>query len=423
VRPHPSAALAVVCLALAAPVSAQGVLSERVLSLGPSDLRIEQQDDGGYHLYLRAKPGLGSVLLTESTKDPARKTDSYAYRSETKNAVNGLEARILGGKSLPGSSELHFLVDSSPEPDAVFGSAFHIFIPWVVTWGYPGTRSGREFIHDGSFVNIRTFAKPYADYSGPWADNPYLIRVSQAPSSAAAPPARSRAASAAVAPRPEPVAPKPEAKPAGATAAVAPIRPASAPAIRRELYIPETLATFEAIARANRGELRYASAVDQIVPQISAILDAKAGSPLDLVLCLDTTDTMQKALDALKKGLPSLLSRRRADFPSLRLGLVAYKDYFEEYLYRRFDFVREVDAFAGELDSLQSGGGRDIPEAVYEALYEASTEFPWSARQRLVILVGDAPPHPLPRGSVDAASVNEAGAEAGVEIDALALPK
>ncbi len=112
------------------------------LVLSPGDLRIEQLSDGGYHLYVRAKAGMASVLLTESTSDPAGKVDNFAYRALEKNAVNGGEVRLLEGKKIAGSGGQHFLIDSSPEPDASMGRAFHIFIPWVVAWGYPWSRSG-----------------------------------------------------------------------------------------------------------------------------------------------------------------------------------------------------------------------------------------------------------------------------------------
>ncbi len=358
-----------------------------VLTLGPGDLRIEQMSDGGYHLYVRAKPGLGSVLLTESTRDPALKTDSFAYRALEKNAINGGEMRILDGKSLPTKSELHFLVDSSPRPDASFGRAFHVFIPWIVAWGYPWSRSGKEFIHDGSFINIRAFVKPYADYSGRYADNPYLIRVTQGPSRATAAP------------------------------------PPAKLTYRPESYYPEMIAAFRDLTVASGGQLRYASSDQDIVDQIEALLDSHKGRTLDLVLCLDTTDTMINGIDAIKAGLPALISRKFAEYPSMRLGLVAFKDYFEEYLYKRFDFTRDIGAFSAELETLQGGGGRDVPEAVYEGLFAAASEYPWSAQTRLVVLVGDAPPHPIPRGSIDASAVYKAVSDSGLIVDAVAVPK
>jgi hypothetical protein len=483
--------------------------AESPLSLGPGDLRIEQLTDGGYHLYVRAKKGLSSILLTESTKDPEQKEDSFAYRALERNAVNGDEKRLLAGKSKPEASDQHFLIDSSPESDPAFGRAFHIFIPWVVAWGYPWSRSGKVFIHDGTFINIRAFAKPYADYSGGFADNPYLVRVTQAakapkakavapppaasapkpapaeaappqaPSQAAAPPAPPTVApsaptpvaapvvtakaapppapsqtaesaapttppappKAAPKPSPAPAAPAPKPAPAptstptpspAAKAAPAPAPSAPAPVQAKalakkapdaKLYIPETLTSFGAIAQANGGELVYAASDKDIAARIDELLARKKGASLDLVLCIDVTDTMINGLEDMRTRLPALLAKRLADFPSFRIGAVAYKDYFEEYLYKRFDFTRDLAAFSADLEALHCGGGRDIPEAVYEALYAAGTEFPWEAEARLVILIGDAPPHPLPRGSVGEAEVEEATASSHIEVDAVAVPK
>jgi hypothetical protein len=386
-------------LVLALPF-ALGAHAESPLALSAGDMRIEQLDDGGYHLYVRAKPGMGSVLLTESTKDPANKVDSFAYRALEKNAVNDGETRILDGKKLPADGELHFLVDSSPEKDAAFGTAFHIFVPWVVAWGYPWSRSGKVFIHDGTFLNVRTFAKPYADYAGAFVDNPYLLRVAQAPK---APVSAAPVAPAAAVPV--------------ATATIVATRP------RADLYFPETLAAYGDIAASSGGELRYASSDRDIPAQIDALIAREKGKSLDLVLCLDATVSMINGVDELKARLPAILAARAADLPSLRVGLVSYKDYFEEYLYKRFDFTEDLGAFDAELDSLQCGGGRDIPEAVYEALFAALGEFPWAAEARLVILVGDAPPHPLPRGSVGEPEVLDASSAEGVEMDAVAVPK
>ena len=394
-RFHPRAAgVAALAIGLASRAFAAPALSPpAALTLGPGDLRIEGAAEGGYQLYVRAKAGLGSILLTESTKDPALKTDSYAYRALEENPVNGGELRILSGRTMPSPNELHFLVDSSPEADPAFGSAFHIFIPRVLAWGYPWSRSGRVSIRDGSFVNIRAFAKPYADYSGPFADNPYVVRVSPAAAAPSAP-----------------------------RASVPASAPAAAP-YDASLYFPETVSAFRAIADANRGELRLASTDQDIVRQIDALLAARKGKSLDLVLCLDTTSGMAGALDALKARLPAALSRRVPDFPSFRLGLVAFKDYFEEYLDKRFDFTRDLGLFSAQLDALQAGGGRDLSKAVHEGLFAAESGFSWSAQSRLVVLVGNAPPHAQPRGSVDEAAVDEAASRSGIVVDAVAAPR
>ncbi|MDY7028298.1 MAG: hypothetical protein SVR04_08385, partial [Spirochaetota bacterium] len=67
-------------------------------------------------------------------------------------------------------------------------------------------------------------------------------------------------------------------------------------------------------------------------------------------------------------------------------------------------------------------GGRDIPEAVYEALYSGVTTYEWEAEKRMIILVGDAPPHPIPRGKVTREMVYTEAHARGIEIHTIILP-
>ena len=373
------------------------------LAIAASDVRIEQRNDGGYHLYIRAREGLGSVLLVESTKDPQGVADNYAYRAEAWNPVNGDEKRLLNGVFMDPASGIYSLIDSSPEEDALLGKAYHVFIPWVVAYGYPWSRNGREFIADGTFINIRAFAKPYADYSGGFFDNPYRIALTQKPF-----------------PRPVPVAPP---------IIPAPIEPRPAPkpepkpeARDTSMYMPETLKSFESIAKSGKGSISYSMGEADIVPVLAAILDSIEGNSLDLVICLDTTDSMADDIDAIKLSLPSMVKEKTARFASFRLGLVLYKDYFEDYVVKRMDFTRDIDAFTQAVSRIRVAGGRDIPEAVYEALYEALESYDWAAEAKRIVLIGDAPAHPIARGKIDKAMVDKKSREYGVAIDVIILP-
>ena len=378
---------AALLLALALPLSAE----ESPLILGPGDLRIEERADGGYHLYIRRKPGMGSVLLTESTKDPDGHEASYAYRAAAWNPVNGDEKRVLDGAVIAPEKKLWSLIDSTPEPDAAFGEAFHVFIPWVVEWGYPWSRSGSTFIHDGTFVNIRAFALPYADYRGAFADNPFLVSVVQKPK--------------AEAPAPPPASPAPPELPADTS-----------------IYIPQTVDAFSAIAEKNKGESFLAKGPDDIAPIIASILDGSPGGSIDLVICIDTTDSMTDDIAAVKAMVPRLVADRVKDYSRIRIGLVLYKDYFEEYVVKPYPFTSSIPSFQASVNSIRVGGGRDLPEAVYEALYEALTQYPWAADKRMVILIGDAPPHPLPRGKIDKAMVEAEATKRGVSVNTIILP-
>jgi len=188
------------------------------------------------------------------------------------------------------------------------------------------------------------------------------------------------------------------------------------------MYMPETLRSFESIAKSGKGSVSYSLGEADIVPTLARILDGVEGDELDLVICLDTTDSMADDIDAVKTSLPAMVKEKTARFASFRLGLVLYKDYFEDYVVKRIEFTKDVAAFTAAVTRVRVAGGRDIPEAVYEALYEALVGYDWSAKARLIVLIGDAPPHPLPRGKIDKDMVESKSSELGVSMSVIILP-
>jgi len=133
----------------------------------------------GFILGIKVLPGRGSVLITESSADPDGKIDVYAYRTEGENPINENEKRILEGTFLVNNGPSRFLVDSTPEPDPLLGEAFRIFIPHQLVFGYPWSRNGRISVGRGTWLNIRCFEKPYADYNGDWQDNAFVLDTNQ----------------------------------------------------------------------------------------------------------------------------------------------------------------------------------------------------------------------------------------------------
>ncbi|MDR2402728.1 MAG: VWA domain-containing protein [Spirochaetaceae bacterium] len=347
------------------------------LSLQGDDLRIEQQVDGGFHLYIRKKPGIGSVLLTESTRDPNRAEDNYAYRSPEWNPVNGDEPRLLDGVPIPRESGIYSLIDSSPETHPELGQVFHIYIPYILHYGYADTRHGEVYVTDGAYLNIRTFALPYGDYRGGFQDNPFILRVAQ-----------------------KPLEGPPE-----------------------QNYMKDTVDAFREIARAGHGDMVYSEGPKDLVQKIEDILMKEKGKNLDMVLCLDTTSSMKDDIDAVRNLLIPMLSGIIREFAGFRIGMVLYKDYFDEYLTRIIPFTTDFRLFQQNLNAVRVSGGRDIPEAVYEALYEGAIRFSWEAESRLVILVGDAPPHPRARGSITKSMVDKSVEEQGLKVHAIILPQ
>jgi hypothetical protein len=348
------------------------------LAIGPEDLRIEQQADGGFHLYIRKKPGMGSVLLTESTRDPALKSDNYAYRAPEWNPINGDEIRLLDGKPIPKSSQIWSLIDSTPELHPELGEAFHIFIPYILNYGYENSRHGEEYVTAGTFLNIRAFSLPYADYQGSFRDNPFIVEVA--------------------AQQPQPGPPD-------------------------KNYMKETEAAFTEISGWDGGMPYYSIGPDDIVNRIKDIINKEKAKTIDIVICMDTTGSMKNDIAAMRKDLVPMLGQTLTG-STYRIGMLLFKDYINsEYLTRAIPYTADLNQVQHTLNGITVNGGGDIPEAVYEGLYDAAVKFNWGAEARLIILIGDAPPHLRQRGKISKEMVKTAAAERDIRIHTIILPQ
>jgi len=353
-----------------------GTLSAQDLSISSGDLLLELRAEGGFHLFIRKKPDVSSVLLTETTRDPNMRADNYAYRAGEWNPINGDEIRFLNGIPIPRESRIYSLISSTVVNHPVLGQAFHIYIPYILYYGYEGGRRGEVHLADGTFLNIRTFALPYADYRGAFRDNPFILEARQEP----------------------------------------------LPGPPQGIYIQEALDAFKEIARSGSGELIMSRGPDDVLQLIRTILEMEKGKTLDLVICIDTTNSMRKYIDPVRAGLIPMLEEMLSSFPSFRIGMVRFKDYHDVYLTRVIPFTDDFSRFQRDLNAIRVGGGGDIPEAVYEALYDGAIKFNWEAEARVMILIGDAPPHPRPRGKITKAMVDSAVEERNIKVHAMILP-
>jgi len=163
---------------------------------------------------------------------------------------------------------------------------------------------------------------------------------------------------------------------------------------------------------------------DRTSAKIGAAIEAKPGQTLDLVVCLDTTESMVPYIDDIKKNLGPIIRERVAGFKSFRVGLVLYKDYWpDDYITRKYPFTSDIAAFERSLKSISVFGGRDIPEAEIEALYAAATEFDWLADRRQIIVVTDAAPHPDPHGKILFDDVARESGSRRIDMDSIIEPK
>jgi hypothetical protein len=123
------------------------------------------------------------------------------------------------------------------------------------------------------------------------------------------------------------------------------------------------------------------------------------GTGLDIVLVLDATDSMTPYIEQAKQRLRQVLDVVTGLVPGARIGMVAYKDYGDDYgpdAVRRLPLGDDAALVRKFIDATVAGGGADIPEPVHEALRVAANAeiMDWKRRRRrVIILVGDSPCH------------------------------
>ena len=137
-------------------------------------------------------------------------------------------------------------------------------------------------------------------------------------------------------------------------------------------------------------EYEWTARLDLDEPQID-------GVPLDVLLLLDATGSMDDEIEQIKTTLLSI-SARIGELPSrpdLRFGMVTYRDREDEFITRVYDFDHDVQQFSNTIREVAADGGGDDPESLNEALHVAVHEPSWRLENaiRLVFLVADAPPH------------------------------
>ena len=140
-----------------------------------------------------------------------------------------------------------------------------------------------------------------------------------------------------------------------------------------------------------------AAAAHGRAPVIAVTGENKAGPRVEVAFVLDTTGSMGGLIEGAKRRIWSIARRigEGRPRPDVRIALVAYRDLGDAYVTRTFDFTGDMDEVFGHLSVLRAEGGGDGPEHVSAAMHDAVHRLTWSSGRalRMIVLVGDAPPH------------------------------
>ncbi|XP_071135421.1 uncharacterized protein [Mytilus edulis] len=135
------------------------------------------------------------------------------------------------------------------------------------------------------------------------------------------------------------------------------------------------------------------SIIDLIKPSSSQ------NGKLDLAFIMDTTGSMSSYINSAKQNIREIVEEIVATSGSdVRLALIEYRDHSPEdrtFVTRKNDFTSSVSTMKSWLNTARARGGGDGPEAVADAMFEA-TRLSWRQdATKISVLISDAPPHGL----------------------------
>jgi Mg-chelatase subunit ChlD len=149
------------------------------------------------------------------------------------------------------------------------------------------------------------------------------------------------------------------------------------------------------LSTATEGTTVESQAPEDVPVLIRQIFDEHLPEgPVDVVFVVDTTGSMGDDIDAVKRDMREILAHLRKRNPDHRVGVVAYRDIFDEYLTRTMLSLTDDDRrIQAAISALTVTGGDDWREHVYAGIHTALGQ-PWRPRvSQHIILMGDAPPH------------------------------
>jgi hypothetical protein len=154
---------------------------------------------------------------------------------------------------------------------------------------------------------------------------------------------------------------------------------------------------FEAAAGPEKGILKGHEGLARHLEQVSR-------QGFDVVFVFDTTESMAGVIKEVKEKIKLMMRILAELVPGFRVGVVAYRDYAAAYvtnplpltndLPKVYDYIEKTTVGMG-YKTVEEQGREDIEwsEAVYSGLNEAINLNWRPSAKKVIVLIGDAPPH------------------------------
>lgn len=174
-----------------------------------------------------------------------------------------------------------------------------------------------------------------------------------------------------------------------------------------------------------------------IKPKVKESTTTSSDGMLDMVIAFDTTGSMESYINAVKEHVKTLIPKLFKQNPNLRIGIVAFGDYYDMPSKDEFDRAYQVCELTDDENKLMkfiinakntSGGDSDeFYELVIKKIVEETN---WrEGSTKAVLLIADADPHKIGysyrdrvvNNQIDWREEAKKAAEKGIKFDTLTI--
>ena len=124
-------------------------------------------------------------------------------------------------------------------------------------------------------------------------------------------------------------------------------------------------------------------------------------NPVDLIMVIDTTESMRPYLRAIKSEINIIAENIISKNANSRIGFLLYRDIKDKYLTKKIDFNNNINEIVRESRYFYADGGGDRAEPMYEAIQQALEKFEFQNDNRVIIVITDAKPKVIGRANME----------------------
>lgn len=135
--------------------------------------------------------------------------------------------------------------------------------------------------------------------------------------------------------------------------------------------------------------------VHLIVLIVLAFLSLRTQTKDPLVIELDSTGSMGQEIKSVRQRIRQIGESVLRKIPNAKFSLATYRDLNDNYVARGIPLTKDLPEMEQFVMGVVANGGGDRPEAVQAGMLWAMRENEFrSNAQKVMIIFGDAPPHP-----------------------------